>query len=139
MLCQVEDLLAHIVYCGCCGESTVYIKCKSVGYDLILNCCSILYYVLIVYLKLDYFFFLDAERLARSQQLEGPVSGHLDTGFSWFPWILQQILKWFLTVSSCHYILPMQHSLPKFKGKSSQSMLMYHVMTPANRCLPNCR
>ena len=33
------------------GECTVYIKYKSVGYDLILNCCSILYYVLIVYFK----------------------------------------------------------------------------------------
>ena len=28
---------------------------------------------------------LDAERLARSQYSEGPATGHLDTGFSWFP------------------------------------------------------
>ena len=33
------------------------------------------------------FFFLTlyAELLARSQYSEGPATGHLDTGFSWFP------------------------------------------------------
>jgi len=30
-------------------------------------------------------FSLDARLLARSQYLEGPAIGHLDTGFSWFP------------------------------------------------------
>jgi len=30
-------------------------------------------------------FTLDAGLLARSQYSEGPVIGHLDTGFSWFP------------------------------------------------------
>ena len=30
-------------------------------------------------------FTLDAGRLARSQYPEGPATGHLDTGFSWFP------------------------------------------------------
>jgi hypothetical protein len=30
-------------------------------------------------------FYLDAELLARSQYLEGPATGHLSTGFSWFP------------------------------------------------------
>ena len=31
---------------------------------------------------------LDAGRLARSQNPEGPATGHLDTGFSWFSWVL---------------------------------------------------
>ena len=30
-------------------------------------------------------FTLEARLLARSQYSEGPVTGHLDTGFSWFP------------------------------------------------------
>ena len=30
-------------------------------------------------------FTLDAGLLARSQYPEGPATGHLDTGFSWFP------------------------------------------------------
>ena len=31
------------------------------------------------------FFFLDAGLLARSQYSEGPATGHVSTGFSWFP------------------------------------------------------
>jgi len=31
------------------------------------------------------FFTLDTGLLARSQYSEGPATGHLDTGFSWFP------------------------------------------------------
>jgi hypothetical protein len=34
-------------------------------------------------------FTLDAGLLARSQYSEGPATGHLDTGFSWFPLCLK--------------------------------------------------
>jgi hypothetical protein len=30
---------------------------------------------------------LDTGLLARSQYMEGPATGHLDTGFAWFPCI----------------------------------------------------
>ena len=75
-----------------------------------INCCYIFYYVLIIYLKaglLFFFLWLDAGRLAVSQYPEGPVTGHLDTGLSWFPCVLEQMLGWFPTVPSCHYMLPM--------------------------------
>ena len=26
---------------------------------------------------------------------EGPATGHLDTGFSWFPCVYKQMLRWF--------------------------------------------
>ena len=39
-------------------------------------------------------FTLDAELLARSQYSEGPATGHLDTGFSWFPCVYKQMLRW---------------------------------------------
>jgi len=42
-----------------------------------------------------FFFNLDAGLLARSQYSEGPVTGHLDTGFSWFPCAYKQMLRWF--------------------------------------------
>ena len=38
---------------------------------------------------------LDAGLLARSQYLEGPATGHLDTGFSWFPCVYKRMLRWF--------------------------------------------
>ena len=33
--------------------------------------------------------------LARSQYPEGPGTGHLDTGFSWFPCVYKRMLRWF--------------------------------------------
>ena len=47
------------------------------------------------------FFTLDAGLLARSQYSEGPVTGHLDTGFSWFPCVYKQMLRWFPTFQVC--------------------------------------
>ena len=41
------------------------------------------------------FFTLDAGLLARSKYSEGPATGHLDTGFSWFPCVYKQMLRWF--------------------------------------------
>ena len=38
-------------------------------------------------------FTLDAEMLARNQYSEGPATGHLDTGFSWFPCVYKQMLR----------------------------------------------
>jgi len=40
------------------------------------------------------FFNLDAGLLARSQYSEGPATGHLDTGLSWFPCVYKQMLGW---------------------------------------------
>jgi hypothetical protein len=39
---------------------------------------------------------LDAELLARSQYPEGPATGHLYTGFSCFPCVYKQMLRWLL-------------------------------------------
>ena len=42
-------------------------------------------------------FTLDAGLLARSLYPEGPTTGHLDTCFSWFPYVYKQMLRWFPT------------------------------------------
>ena len=41
------------------------------------------------------FFTLDTGLLAISQYSEGPETGHLDTGFSLFPCVYKQMLRWF--------------------------------------------
>jgi len=38
---------------------------------------------------------LVAGLLARSQYLESPATGHLGTGFSWFPCVYKRMLRWF--------------------------------------------
>jgi len=65
-----------------------------------------LYYVYIAVLTLD------AGLLARSQYPEGPATGHLDTGFSWFPSVYKRMLRWFpsfqvaILLHSSHVALP---------------------------------
>ena len=62
--------------------------------------CCIYVYLLYSYVYLLYYLCidiltLDAGLLARSQYPEGPASGHLDTGFSWFPCVYKRMLRWF--------------------------------------------
>ena len=48
-------------------------------------CVLLLSYVYLLYHECIAVFTLDAGLLAISQYSEGPATGHLDTGFSWFP------------------------------------------------------
>jgi len=67
-------------------------------------CCSWLVYVVIVcvfvvlffvcFLTLLYFT-LNSGLLVTGQYSEGSATGHLDTGFSWFPCAEKQMLRWF--------------------------------------------
>ena len=62
-------------------------------------CCSCLMCVVILFICCTVlallFLTLDAGLLARSQYSEGPATGHLDTGFLWFPCVYKQMLRWF--------------------------------------------
>ena len=49
-------------------------------------------------------FTLDAGMLARSQYSGGPATGHLDTGFPWFPCVYKQMAP---KTPRCHYMLLM--------------------------------
>jgi hypothetical protein len=78
-----------VVYC------LVYLVVVVLGL-LLLCCCtmgvlllSYVYYVRIAICTLD------AGLLARSQYSEGPGTGRLDTGFSWFPCVYKRMLRWF--------------------------------------------
>ena len=70
----------HLLYlmCICCAL-----------YVFVVPYVCLLYYVCIAVLTLD------AGLLARSQYPEGPATGYLDTGFSWFPCIYKRIRRWF--------------------------------------------
>ena len=67
-------------------------KCIYI-YLLYIRICCIL--CVIVVLCVYCCFTLDAGLLARSQYPEGPATGHLDTGFSWFPCVYKRMLRWF--------------------------------------------
>jgi len=58
-------------------------------------CVLLSYYVYLLYYVCTAVLTLDARLLARSQYPEGPATGHLDTGFSWFPCVYKRMLRWF--------------------------------------------
>ena len=62
--------------------------------------CCVLSVFVIPYVYLFYYvciavLTLDAGLLARSQYPEGSATGHLDTDFSWFPYVYKRMLRWF--------------------------------------------
>ena len=52
---------------------------------VVVLCVLLSSYVYLLYYVCIVVFTLEAELLARSQYSEGPATGHLDKGFSWFP------------------------------------------------------
>jgi len=62
---------------------------------LVVLCVLLSFYVYLLYYVCTAVFTLDAGLLARIQYSEGPATGHLDTGFSWFPCVYKQMLRWF--------------------------------------------
>jgi hypothetical protein len=58
----------------------------------------------------------------------GPATGHLDTGFSWFPWVQEQMLRWFLpfqVASTCISCSP-----PNLNSVVTNCLLSYYVKWP---------
>ena len=67
----------------------------------------VVHYVYLLYYACIAVLTLDAGLLARSQYPEGPATGHLDTGFSWFPCIYKANAEMVPQFPSCYYMLLM--------------------------------
>ena len=76
-LYKVLFYLGVFNFCTCCIQ--ICIVCFVASFKLFCVCCYLMC------ICCTFFFTLDAGLLARSQCSEGPATGHLDTGFSWFP------------------------------------------------------
>jgi hypothetical protein len=89
--CILSCLVCMVVYC------LVYIVVVVLGV-LLLCCCTmgvlLLSYVYLLYNGRIAVCTLDTG-LTRSQYSEGPATGHLDTGFSWFPCVYKRMLRSF--------------------------------------------
>jgi len=66
-------------------ETKDYVYIYSRVYCCSCPVCVVIFCVFVVLCGHCFFFTLDAVLLARNQYPEGPATGHLDTGFSWFP------------------------------------------------------
>ena len=69
----------------------LYLMYICVSYVYLMYLCVFLY----SYVYLLYYVCIDAGLLARNQYPEGPATGHLDTGFSWFRCVYKRMLRWF--------------------------------------------
>jgi len=88
LVCNVVVVLCVLLYLSCvyCCSCLVCIVVVVLCVLLLLFCvfcCHLMCICCTICVLL--FFTLDAGLQARSQYSEGPVTGHLDTGFSWFP------------------------------------------------------
>jgi len=87
----------HMVFCTCCILRylvCIFVSCLVCIFVVVLcallsSCVYLLYYVCTAVCNLD------AGLLARSHYSESPAKGHLDTGFSCFPCVYKQMLRWF--------------------------------------------
>jgi hypothetical protein len=134
--CILICLVCMVVYC------LVYLF-VVVLVVLLLCCCTmgvlLLSYVYLLYYVLMAVCTLDAWLLTRSQYSEGPATGHLDTGFSWFPCVYKRMLRWFsrfqvaTTSFSC--------SPPDLNVNLLVSSFIYlytRKITTVTGCQPNC-
>jgi len=78
----VSCLVCIVVICLVC----IVVICL-VCILLVVSCVLFSSYVYLLYCVCIAVFTLHALLLARSQYSEGPTTGHLDTGFSWFPYV----------------------------------------------------
>jgi len=90
------------IFCTCC-----VLRCL-VCIIVVVLCVLLSSYVYLLYCVCIAVFTSDAGLLARSQYSEGPATGHLDTGFTWFPCVYKRKLRWFPTfqVDASHVALP---------------------------------
>jgi len=81
---------------------------------VVVLCVMLSSYMYLLYYVCIAVFTLDAGLLTRSQYSEGPTTGHLDTGFSWFLSVYKQMLRWFprfQVVTTCFSCSPLELNL----------------------------
>ena len=85
--------------CICCKRTCICCKRMCICCTLMCICCiSCVFVVLLMCICCTVCIAVltsDAGLQARSQNPEGPATGHLNTGLSWFPCVYKRMLRWF--------------------------------------------
>jgi hypothetical protein len=111
-----------------CLACTVYVC-------LLYFMCILLHVFVVPYVYLLYYvcipaLTLDAGLLARSQYPEGPGTGHIDTGFPWFPCVYKRILRQFPSSQVAITCLPC--SPPDLNSLFIFFFLSFHICVYVN-------
>jgi len=99
LACIVVILCVFVSLICICYTLCVFIVSYVYLLYLMCICCTVMCichtYVYLLYYVCTDILTLDDGLLTRSQYPEGPATGQLDTGFSWFPFVYKQMLRWF--------------------------------------------
>ena len=87
-LTKTANDFPHLVLFSLCA---FFANCICLACIVVIMCVFVASYVYLLY----YVCITDAGLLARRHYPEGPATGHLDTGFSCFPCVYKQMLRWF--------------------------------------------
>ena len=137
-ICLSQLYLLYLM-CICCILCVfVYLMCicciLCVFVVLMCICCTYVYllysYVFLLYYVCIAVLTLDAGLLARSQYPEGPATGNLDTGFSWFPFVYKRMLRWFPSFQVAATCLSYSPSDLKFL------VIFFHICVHVKQPLP---
>ena len=79
----------------CCSCLVCIVVSCLVCIVVVVLCVLLSSYVYLLYYEYIAVFTLDDGLLAIDQYSEGPATGQLDAGFSWFPCVYKQMLRWF--------------------------------------------
>ena len=92
LACIVVILFVFVYLICICYTLCVFVVFMCICCTLICICCTYVYLLCYVCINI---LTLDAGLLASSQYPEGPATGHLDTGFSWFLCVYKRMLRRF--------------------------------------------
>ena len=113
-MCIVAVLVLCVYCCRTCSVCVLlsYLFCVCIVVVLVVLCvyclricctmCELLHVCVAG-------FTLHAELLAGSQYSDGPATGHIGIGFSWFPCVYKQMLRWlprFQVATTCFLCSP---------------------------------
>ena len=102
ILCVFVYLI--FICCTLCAVVVSYVYLLYLMRIFCILCVFVVPFVYLLYYVCIAILTSDAGLLARSQYPEGPATGLLDTGFSWFPCVYKRMLRWF---PSFYYMLLM--------------------------------
>ena len=107
----------HISSLGVVFLMCIFVNCICLACICCILCVFAVPYVYLLYYVCIAVLILDAGLLPRSQYPEGPATGHLDTGFSWFPCVYKRMLRRFPSsqvATTCFSCSPSRLKFPSY-------------------------
>ena len=90
-VCRLRLKALDSIVGNCCWFS----MCIVIFHCIVVIVCSVVIFSVIVLCVWPMWLLIVTGLLSRGQGSEGPATGHFDAGFSWFPCVHEQMLRWY--------------------------------------------